>query len=172
MRKYGWLGVIILCVLFCAAGLSLPVAAQEKAGPPKFADTPENGLVMKYLMALEGRNLEAVLALFTPDGVVYSPLYGKSSARDFYTGFFKDSSKAEVTLLGLLGRGETTAGGTMTGYWARFSNVLATGARHEFDVVAAMKIKNGKISALHIVMDTAFIRPTFEKDAGRAPAAR
>jgi hypothetical protein len=55
----------------------------------------------------------------------------------------------------------------MTGYWAPFSNVLATGVRHEFDVVATMELKDGKISALHIVMDTASIRPTFEKDTGR-----
>ena len=129
-------------------------------------------LVTEYLKALEGGNLEGVLALFTPDGVVYSPIYGKAPARDFYVGIFKDSPKTEVKLLGLLGRGETTSGGTMTGYWARFSNVLARGAHHELEVVVVMELKGDKISALHIVMDTAFIRPTFDKDTERAPTGQ
>jgi hypothetical protein len=144
----------------------------QSAGSPKFADTPENGLVIRYLMALEGRNIDRVIELFTPDAIIHSPMYGKVPVRDFYTEFFKDSSKAEVTLLGLLGRGENTSGGATTGYWARFSNLLATGARHEFDVVAVMELKGDKISALHIVMDTFFIRATFDEDTGHAPAGQ
>jgi hypothetical protein len=69
--------------VFITAVASVPAWAEEQAGPPKFADTPENGLVLRYLMALEGRNLEGVIALFAPDGTVTSPMYGKAPARDF-----------------------------------------------------------------------------------------
>ena len=142
----------------------------EKDEPTKFANTPENQLVMKYLKEFEERSLEGVLALFTPDAVVHSPMFGRVPAREFYTAFFKDSAKADVALLGVLGRGETASGGAITGYWARFSSTFVTGARHQFDLVAVMELNGGKISAFHIVMDTAFIRSTFEKDTGRAQA--
>jgi len=145
---------------------------QEQVQTPRFADTPENGVVMRYLTALEGRNIDAVVELFSPAGVVYSPMYGKMPARAFYTEFFKNSSKTQVTLLGLLGRGETISGGTTTGYWAHLSNLLATGAQHEFDLVAVMELEGDRISAFHIVMDTALIRPTFDRDMGHASGKR
>ena len=97
-------------------------------------------------------------------------MYGSVPACQFFTEFLSDSAKVEVVLLGIQGRGETTSGGTTTGYWARFSSTFATGARHDFELVAVMELNEGKISAFHIVMDTAFIRATFEKDTGRAPS--
>jgi hypothetical protein len=134
----------------------------------KFTDTPENRLVLRYLRELEAHNVEGVLALFRPDAVVHSPMYGSVPARQFFTEFLSDSAKVEVVLLGILGRGETPSGGTTTGYWARFSSTFTTGARHDFELVAIMELSEEKISAFHIVMDTALIRANFEKDTGRA----
>ncbi len=42
-------------------------------------------LVDAYLAALGSADVDAVLALFTPDAIVSSPLYGEQPARDFYT---------------------------------------------------------------------------------------
>jgi hypothetical protein len=131
----------------------------------------ENEVVKAYLKALEGRNLEAVLALFSPDAIVHSPMYGKVPARDFYKEFFADSTKNQITFLGLLGRGEGAKGQVVTGYWASIDWVLPTGAHIPFEVAGLMELDDqGRIEAFHIITDTAFIRPIFERDTGRATA--
>lgn len=140
----------------------------DKGALWKFPNTAEYKLVLRYLKALESRDVGRVVELFTPDAIVHSPMYGQVPARQFFTEFLGDSAKVEVALLGILGRGRTTAGEVTTGYWARFCSTFATGARHEFDLVAIMKLDGGKIGSFHIVMDTAPIRATFEQDTGRA----
>ncbi|OPY76801.1 MAG: hypothetical protein A4E65_03054 [Syntrophorhabdus sp. PtaU1.Bin153] len=54
-------------------------------------------------------------------------MYGKIPAREFYTEFFEDSTKNQVTFLALIGRGEGARGQIVTGYWARIDRVLPTG---------------------------------------------
>jgi hypothetical protein len=128
-------------------------------------------LVKVYVKALDSMNLEEVLKLFSPSAVVYSPMYGKMPARDFYSTYFAETTQVDVTLLGILGQGEGTMGQVITGYWARFDWVLPTGVHAPFEAVAIMELDNqGLIDQFHIIMDTAFIRPAFEKEMGRASA--
>ena len=53
----------------------------------------------RYLAAVERRDLEAVLALFTDDGIVVSPLYGEAPARDFFSAFLTDTDGAQLELV-------------------------------------------------------------------------
>jgi hypothetical protein len=130
-----------------------------------------NQLVKTYLKALDSMNLEEVLKLFSPGALVYSPMYGKMPARDFYSAYFAETTNADVALLGILGQSQGTTGQMITGYWAKFDWVLPTGVHAPFEVVVIMELDNqGLIEKFHIVMDTAFIRPVFEKEMGRLSA--
>jgi hypothetical protein len=130
-----------------------------------------NQLVKTYLKALDSMNLEEVLKLFSPSALVYSPMYGKMPARDFYSAYFAETTNVDVALLGILGQGQGTTGQMVTGYWAKFDWVLPTGVHAPFEAVAIMELDNqGLIDKFHIIMDTAFIRPTFEKEMGHGSA--
>jgi ketosteroid isomerase-like protein len=59
-------------------------------------------LVDMYLAGLEQADADAVLALFAPDAVVHSPLYGPKPAAEFYPELFADTSRARLTLLGVM----------------------------------------------------------------------
>jgi hypothetical protein len=55
-------------------------------------------LIDEYLAALEVGDAERVLALFAPDGIVQSPLYGAVPARQFYPTLFADTAELRLTL--------------------------------------------------------------------------
>jgi SnoaL-like domain len=55
-------------------------------------------LIDEYLAALEVGDAERVFALFAPDGIVHSPLYGSVPARQFYPTLFADTAEAKLTL--------------------------------------------------------------------------
>jgi steroid delta-isomerase len=52
----------------------------------------------RYLSGLDGGSVAAVLACFTPDAVVVSPLYGTLPATRFYPALFADSAPSSTTL--------------------------------------------------------------------------
>ena len=167
MKKNWWIGPICLFTALCISTLFFP--GRSQGGETMLKE--KRKIVTSYLKTLESRDLEGLLALFTPDAVVHSPMYGKNSARKFYTDFFVDSKETNVTLLGFFDQGQGTDGKPLVGYWARFDWVLASGAHAPFDVVVVMELDDRDlIEALHIVMDTAFIRGVFEKETGRTSA--
>lgn len=167
MKKYWWMSRICLFTVLYISTLFFPGHSQGEETMLKV----KRKIVTNYLEKLESRDLEGLLALFTPESVVHSPMYGKNSARKFYTDFFADSKETNVTLLGFLDQGQGTDGRPLVGYWARFDWILASGAHAPFDVVVVMELNDqDRIDALHIVMDTAFIRGVFEKETGRTSA--
>jgi hypothetical protein len=63
-------------------------------------------LIDEYLAALEGGDAKRVLALFAPDGIVHSPLYGAVPAQQF-ENVMSASSSGLATFLALeLGAGK------------------------------------------------------------------
>ena len=53
-------------------------------------------VVRAYLKAMEVSDLDGVLACFTADGVINSPVYGRVPVREFSQRLFGDTVKAEV----------------------------------------------------------------------------
>src|SRR4029450_2848225 len=79
-------------------------------------------LIDEYLAALEVGDAERVLALFAPDGIVHSPLYGAVPARQFYPTLFADTAELRVTR-----RRVFRADGEAVSFWFDFTWVLADG---------------------------------------------
>ncbi len=127
-----------------------------------------NQLAVLYLNSLQTGDLEGILDLFAPDGMVHSPLYGPMPAPDFYAQIFKDSKGVELTLHGV-SSGKAVGGGQLVMIWFHFDWQFAGGQHVPFDVVDVLEVNaEGRIETLHIVYDTVNTRPALEQDTGRA----
>jgi hypothetical protein len=47
-------------------------------------------IIKTYFKNVETGNIEAIINLFSEDGIVHSPLYGDIPAKDFYEDLFAD----------------------------------------------------------------------------------
>jgi hypothetical protein len=125
-------------------------------------------LVDAYLRALSTADSGLAVSLFTADGIVHSPLYGRLPAPDFYRALFTDTSQANLTLRSVMS-GKDQTGLRTVSFWFRFDWRLPSGAAAPFDVVdVAMLAPDGKIKDLHIIYDTVDVRPVFEAELGRS----
>ena len=125
-------------------------------------------LVDRYLAALGSSDVEGMLALFTPDAMVRSPLYGTVPARDFYPALFADTGAASLTLLGTM-TGESVAGRRLVSFLFHFDWTLPNGTSAPFDVVDVAELDDaGLISSIRIIYDTVSVRPAFEADTGKS----
>lgn len=116
--------------------------------------------VKAYLKALEIGSYENVMKLFTKDAMVFSPLYGKIKAIDFYRELFKDTSESKITLLNIFKSDNKSVG---AGHF-RYGWVLKDGTTTSFECVDVFQFDcDGKIKQLTIIYDTSKIRPSFEK---------
>ncbi|MEO8261600.1 MAG: nuclear transport factor 2 family protein [Pseudolysinimonas sp.] len=125
-------------------------------------------LVARYLAALGTSDVPTMLALFTPDAVVHSPLYGDVPAGEFYPTLFADTGAAELTLLGTM-RGESVTGRPLVSFLFHFGWTLPNGTSAPFDVVDVAELSpDGLIADLRIIYDTVRVRPAFEADTGKS----
>ena len=123
-------------------------------------------LAEAYLTALEAADEAGVLALFTGDAIVHSPLYGPVPAAEFYPALFRDTSRAVLTLHGVTS-GTSPTGAPLLGLWFHFDWRLGDGRDAPFDVADMLELgPDGKITSLHIIYDTVEVRPTFEASTG------
>jgi len=112
-------------------------------------------LVSNYLKALSTADPDLAISLFTPDGVVDSPLYGGQPARDFYLALFADTPESVLTLRETL----LSADANTLAFWFDFDWVLANGTPAPFTVVDVAELdEGGLVRCLHIVYDTHPIR--------------
>ena len=119
-----------------------------------------------YLSAVERGDLSTILDLFTTDGKVYSPLYGPILAKDFYPALFKDTGRAKIGLKGLT-EGKQVNGDPLITIWFQFDWTLLSGELANFECVDVLKIdENECVYSLHIIYDTVFTRPAYEKEYG------
>jgi ketosteroid isomerase-like protein len=119
------------------------------------------GLASAYLSALERGDLPAILALFRPDAIVHSPLYGPTPAADFYRRLLADTGHSELHLRGV------AEGERLAGIWFRYDWTLASGTPAGFECVDMLELdEQGLITALHIFYDTVTARAAFERETG------
>jgi hypothetical protein len=129
-------------------------------------------LAEAYLAALGRADLYAMLDLFSDGDLVHSPLYGPTPVTDFFPALFSDTAESRLTLLGVT-QGATPGGTPLINIWFRFDWQLPGGGHATFDVVDVLELAaGGRISSLHIVYDTASVRPVFEEETGRASWSR
>ncbi len=137
----------------------MTAAPRERLAPRQLAEA--------YLDALAQADLAAMLALFSEDALVHSPLYGPTPARQFYPALFGDTSQSLLTLLGVT-HGAKADGTPLVSIWFHFDWRLPSGRHAPFDVVDVLELgADGRVAALHIVYDTADVRPAFEDDTGK-----
>ena len=123
-------------------------------------------LVDEYLAALETADVVRILALFTDDATVDSPLYGIVPARDFYPRLFRDTAQSTLRLRSVM-VGETTDRRPTVGFWFDFDWTLSDGTRAPFTVVDVAELDHEqRIESLHILYDTAPLRAEFEALSG------
>jgi len=112
--------------------------------------SPADALVDAYLRALGTKDADLAVSLFAPDGIVDSPLYGLLPAREFYPALFEDTAASVVTLRKLMVSDDFST----IAFWFDFDWVLADGSPAPFTVVDVAELRDGLITALHIVYDT------------------
>ena len=120
--------------------------------------TPD-ALCHAYLEALNAGDLDAVLALFTEDATVVSPLYGVREARGFYADLFADTERSVTTPLNLF----TSPGGAVALHF-RYDWTLADGTPVTFEVVDVFELTEAgdQFAKCTIIYDTAPLRADFE----------
>lgn len=116
-------------------------------------------LIKQYLDGLERADTKALLALFSEDAMVYSPLYGALEARVFYPKLMADTTASEISLLDVFTNEENrTAVVNFLYTWT-----MANGATTVFDCVDVFAFdEQGKIRSVKIIYDTAPTRILFD----------
>jgi ketosteroid isomerase-like protein len=128
--------------------------------------TPEQ-LARTYLDALGHADLAAMLALFTEDGQVHSPLYGPKPATSFFPELFGATTESDLTLQGVA-QGTAESGVPLVTLWFRYGWLMVSGARTTFDVVDVLELApDGRIATLRIIYDTVLARPLLEQQTGQ-----
>lgn len=59
---------------------------------------PHETTIRRYLHAMAANDLPGVVACFTPDALIVSPVYGEVPMRPFYEKLFADTLRATVTI--------------------------------------------------------------------------
>jgi ketosteroid isomerase-like protein len=117
-------------------------------------------IIKLYLQALEAGSYENVTKLFNEDSVVYSPLYGKMLASDFYRDLFKDTAESKITLLDIFHNEDFSAAAIHFKYHWK----LVSGEDVPFEVVDVIKFTdNGLIKEIKIIYDTAATKSGFDR---------
>ncbi|GAA0732674.1 hypothetical protein [Clostridium oceanicum] len=118
-------------------------------------------LIKQYLNCLQIGDLEKLLSIFEGNAIVFSPLYGKLSAKQFYSDLFNDTTQSKITLLNTFqsNENEDTCSGHFQYDWTMKDGSLVT-----FECVDVFKIsKNNKIEKLTIIYDTFGVRDSYNQ---------
>jgi len=119
-------------------------------------------LCRAYLEALERGDAAALAALFAPDGVVVSPLYGSQPAREFYAALLADTARSRTRLKRILTSPPPDAAIALhfDYFWT-----LADGTDVTFEVVDVFELNEAgdRIARMTIIYDTAPLRAAHEK---------
>ncbi|MBL1219196.1 MAG: nuclear transport factor 2 family protein [Planctomycetes bacterium] len=112
-------------------------------------------IAKEYITHLENGNIEQVIAMFNPNGMVDSPLYGIKKANEFYLELNNDTSNSELHLKGIFEENESN---NLAIYFT-YKWTLKNNQKVEFDVVDIIEFDNqNKISNLKIIYDTVIAR--------------
>ncbi|MBV8048685.1 MAG: nuclear transport factor 2 family protein [Paludibacterium sp.] len=112
--------------------------------------------IRHYLRALERGDVEGVVALFSPEATLYSPLLGWQAPEAFYCKLAQASGNSTITLLDLFA---STQGHRRASAYFHYDWQLNDGSRVAFDCVDVFDFNaSGLIERLVIIYDTQPIR--------------
>lgn len=119
-----------------------------------------------YVDALQEADLDRMLALFTPDAEVTSPLEGTCDAVSFYTRLFKVTKASRVRLL----RGFLSGDGLSASAHLEYDWTFTNGVRTRFECMDLFEFdENERIRVLKIFYDPAGVRSDYETVSGSVP---
>ena len=115
--------------------------------------------ISKYFENLSNGNYSDLMKLFEEGAIVFSPLYGKRLAKEFYKELIGDSnSSSTVDLIHAFIEGNKGAGNF------KYSWTLKNGSKSSFEGVDLFEFSNeGKIKQIKIIYDTFGTRNNFVK---------
>ncbi|MDL5158397.1 nuclear transport factor 2 family protein [Actinomycetospora termitidis] len=119
-------------------------------------------VLRRYLAALDAGSVPDVLACFTADGEVVSPLYGTRSAAEFYPALFADSAPSRTELDRVYTDPDDPREVALAFHYAW---TLADGTPTPFDVVDLVTLTDDRqrIVRLRICYDTAPLRSSWQR---------
>ncbi|MCK4553053.1 nuclear transport factor 2 family protein [Candidatus Pacearchaeota archaeon] len=118
-------------------------------------------IIKKYFENLSNGDYESLIQLFDSEAVVFSPLYGKMLAKDFYKKLLEDSDgKSNVELIkSFVDKDALKGAGNF-----RYNWTLKDGTQSSFEGVDLFEFnENGKIKQIKIIYDTFGTRENFNK---------
>jgi len=110
--------------------------------------------IKSYLKALEQGDLDGVLALFSDDSCIYSPLQGKKlPPAEFFPQVFKASAAASITLIDIF---LNSSSGNRTAAYFQYDWTLPDGAKTCFEAVDIFEFSelDDKIISMTALFDT------------------
>ena len=120
---------------------------------------PAKEIAIKYLEYLEQGEVDKVIGLFRPDGIVESPLYGVKKAAEFYRELSKDTTTSKLELKGIF---EQSGSRDLVLYFT-YIWTLKSGQVTTFDVVDIITLDvDHRIERLKIIYDTVITRKLIE----------
>lgn len=111
--------------------------------------------IRQYFACLTASDIQGILALFEPDGIVNSPFLGTILATEFFKKLTEASSASKLTVFDvLMGENGDSAAGHFEYDWT-----LKNGDKIIFQGVDYFKFsENGKFSSMSIFYDTHPVR--------------
>jgi hypothetical protein len=117
--------------------------------------------ILQYLEALQAGDHNRIIALFSPQALIHSPLYGHASAQDFYKNLLSDTQASQIILRNMFASLDAPA---IFSALFRYEWILKDGSEVTFDCVDIFVFNEvGKIKELTIIYDTYHVRQSFEK---------
>ncbi|GAA3997173.1 nuclear transport factor 2 family protein [Allokutzneria multivorans] len=108
--------------------------------------------VERYLELLAAADVDGVIALFTSDGTVVSPLYGTLPAARFYPKLVADTQRSEIVQQDLY---VSVRDPRRVAVEFRYGWTMSDGTRTSFDCVDTIELDDvGRIAQLRIIYDT------------------
>ncbi len=117
-------------------------------------------ITQQYIQHLQQGDMQKVIALFTEDAKVQSPIYGTQNAREFYTNLASDTTQSELKIKGTF---EETDSNRIALYF-NYQWTLKNGKDINFDVVDIIDFdEDNKITNLQIIYDASISRKLVEE---------
>ncbi len=116
-------------------------------------------IIQNYLDCLVRSDYDKLINLFAPDAIVYSPLYGKQDAKEFYKKLFQDTAQSRIKLINIFTDEVNKSAAAYFHYdWTLSNDIMVP-----FDVVDIFEFNDtrDKIVTLKIIYDTWKTREQF-----------
>lgn len=118
-------------------------------------------IIKAYFHGLEARSYEQVIALFSKDAIVHSPLYGQIKADKFYRELFADTNSSKITLKNVF---VSENNSNIAAAHFLYEWTLKDGTLAPFECIDVFEFdSDNNIIELKIIYDTWNVRQKFEK---------